>query len=154
MPAAVMHRPRPGPPPGPGTGRTPPAVRPAAGETRRDRGAVLVEFVGMFPYVLLMMALIWQGILIGYTFSLAGNAADQGARAGAAARGGAGDCRARALEDLPGAWQANADVSCDDTGAVYTADVKLRVPVLFPGVFTSPITIDGRAGAADEKEGG
>ncbi|SFB88433.1 TadE/TadG family type IV pilus assembly protein [Streptomyces aidingensis] len=154
MPLAVIPRlrtrardlPRDGSGPGPEPG---PGRRAAA-----DRGSVLVEFVGMFPYILLMMALIWQGILIGYTFSLAGNAADQGARAGAAAQGGAGACQDKALEDLPGAWQGSAAVTCADDGTVYTAEVVLTVPVLFPGVLSSPITIDGRAGAADEREGG
>lgn len=115
----------------------------------RQRGATLVEFAGMFPLVLLMMAVIWQCVLIGYTFSLAGNAADQGARAAAAARGDASTaCADAARQHLPAAWQA--DVSCPVRGAVRQAHVDLRVPVLFPGAFDLPFTVSGSAGAAEE----
>ncbi|MFR9727254.1 TadE/TadG family type IV pilus assembly protein [Streptomyces sp. MS19] len=115
----------------------------------RDRGSTIVEFAGLFPLILLMMAVIWQCILIGYTFSLAGNAADAGARAGAAARGDAeGACAAAAREDLPGAWDAS--VSCPLEGDVRRARVELRVPVLFPGAFSLPVTVTGTAGAAEE----
>ncbi|WP_052851498.1 TadE/TadG family type IV pilus assembly protein [Streptomyces avicenniae] len=115
----------------------------------RDRGSTLVEFAGLFPLVVLMMAVIWQCILIGYAFSLAGNAADAGARAGAAARGDAeGACAAAATEDLPGGWDAS--VSCPLEGSVRRAHVELRVPVLFPGAFSLPVTVTGTAGAAEE----
>jgi Flp pilus assembly protein TadG len=57
----------------------------------------MVEFAGIFPLILIMMAAIWQCILIGYTYSLAGNAADEAARAAAAADGDAeGVCAAAA----------------------------------------------------------
>ncbi|WP_344259633.1 TadE/TadG family type IV pilus assembly protein [Streptomyces sodiiphilus] len=109
----------------------------------------MIEFAGMFPLILLMMAVIWQCILIGYTFSLAGNAADQGARAAAAARGDPqGACHAAATRHLPPAWQA--DVSCPLRGPVRTAEVALRVPVLFPGALNLPFTVRGTAGAAEE----
>ncbi|ONK11800.1 TadE/TadG family type IV pilus assembly protein [Streptomyces sp. MP131-18] len=115
----------------------------------RDRGALFVEFAGLFPLILVMMAVIWQCILIGYTFSLAGNAADQAARAAAAAEGDAeGACVAAATEGLPGAW--SADVSCPLEGNVRVAHVDLQVPVLFPGALNLPMTISGSAGAAEE----
>ncbi|WP_323380205.1 TadE/TadG family type IV pilus assembly protein, partial [Streptomyces alkaliphilus] len=120
-----------------------------AAPTDRDRGAVLVEFAGLFPLVLLMIAVIWQAVLIGHTFSLAGNAADEGARAGAAARSGAeAACVEAARANLPGAWQAT--VSCPSSGLVRTAEVRLRVPVMFPGAINLPIEVTGRAGAAEE----
>ncbi|ARQ68864.1 TadE/TadG family type IV pilus assembly protein [Streptomyces marincola] len=124
-------------------------MRARQGDARRDRGAVLVEFAGIFPLILVMLAVIWQCILIGYTFSVAADAADQGARAGAAAGGDAeGACVAAATEDLPGAW--SADVSCPLEGTVRTARVEVRVPVLFPGALNLPMTISGHAGAAEE----
>jgi hypothetical protein len=117
-----------------------------------DRGAVLVEFAGLFPLVLVLMAAIWQCVLIGYTYSLAGNAADEGARAGAAAGGGADACADAAREHLPDAWEAT--VSCPLTGNVRRAVVELRVPVLFPGAFNLPVTVTGTAGAAEEDRDG
>ncbi|WP_049578570.1 TadE/TadG family type IV pilus assembly protein [Streptomyces sp. SBT349] len=115
----------------------------------RDRGAVFLEFAGLFPLILVLMAVIWQCIIIGYTFSLAGNAADEGARAAAAADGDpASACAAAALEHIPGAW--SADVSCPLEGTVRQARVRLDVPILFPGAFSLPVTITGTAGAAEE----
>lgn len=115
----------------------------------RDRGAVLVEFAGLFPLILVMLAAIWQCILIGYTFSLAGNAADEGARAAAAASGDPeGACAEAALEHVPGGWEA--EVSCPLEGNVRKATVRLDVPVLFPGGFNLPITVSGSAGTTEE----
>ncbi|RKN07627.1 TadE/TadG family type IV pilus assembly protein [Streptomyces radicis] len=122
-------------------------IRVAARE--RDRGAVLVEFAGLFPLILVMVGVIWQCIVIGYTFSLAGNAADEAARAAAAADGDPGAaCASAAREHLPSAW--SADISCPLSGNVRQARVALRVPVLFPGAINLPITITGTAGAAEE----
>ncbi|MDT0342367.1 TadE/TadG family type IV pilus assembly protein [Streptomyces litchfieldiae] len=122
-------------------------VRP--GERERDRGAVFVEFAGLFPLILVMMAAIWQCILIGYAFSLAGNAADEGARAAAGADGDeAAACEAAALEHLPGGW--SAEVSCPLEGNVRKAHVDIEVPVMFPGAFNLPLTVSGTAGAAEE----
>ncbi|MGX2994810.1 AAA family ATPase [Streptomyces sp. JNUCC 64] len=121
-----------------------------------DRGAVTLEFAGMFPLLLVVLALLWQCALYGYTFSLAGNAADEGARAATAAAafggGGQGACEAAAREHLPGAWQ-DADVSCARDGLVWRASVSAEVPVLFPGVDTG-WAVDAEAGAAAEGEDG
>ncbi|MER7398011.1 TadE/TadG family type IV pilus assembly protein, partial [Streptomyces sp. NPDC000151] len=50
---------------------------------RQDRGQVAVEFLGMLPLILVTLVLLWQCALVGFTYTLAGNAADQAARAGA-----------------------------------------------------------------------
>lgn len=118
-----------------------------------DRGAVTVEFAGMLPYLLLVLAALWQCVLIGYTFSLAGNAADEGARAaaGAAASGDPhGACDAAAREHLPNGWLAGAGVSCTLEDHLWKANVDLATPVLFPGVLNLPLTVSGDAGAAEE----
>ena len=53
--------------------------------------------------------MLWQCVLYGYTYSLAGNAADEAARAATAAYAVSGDAaaraRRRASRHLPGAWQ-------------------------------------------------
>jgi pilus assembly protein CpaE len=103
----------------------------------------------MFPYILLMMAAIWQCILIGYSYSLAGNAADQAARAGAGARNAeVTACQQAAGRHVPSAWSIST--SCGEQGTVYRAEVTLRVPVLFPGLLNLPFDVTGRAGAAAE----
>ncbi|MFF5401709.1 TadE/TadG family type IV pilus assembly protein [Streptomyces misionensis] len=122
--------------------------------TRRgaDEGQVSIEFLGMTPLILLTLVLMWQAVLVGYTFTLAGNAADEAVRAGtAAAPGGAREaaCSAAGRKDLPAAWRGNAAVRCGGSGFV-TADVSLRVPVLFPGLASFPFTVHGHAGAVEE----
>ncbi|MCX5194714.1 pilus assembly protein [Streptomyces sp. NBC_00249] len=113
----------------------------------RDRGQVAVEFVGMVPLILLLVAAVWECVLIGYAFSLAGNAADEAARAGAVK--GDGACAAAAGEHIGGAWNMGTP-HCRKEGDVYKATVKLQVPVLFPGLSFGEI--DGTAGAAMERE--
>lgn len=111
-----------------------------------DRGQVAVEFVGMVPLILLLVAAVWECVLIGYAFSLAGNAADEAARAGAVK--GYGECVAAAGKYIGGAW--DMDVECGPSGQLYKATVTLKIPVLFPGLGFG--AIDGTGGAAMERE--
>ena len=126
-----------------------------AGHKRRtggDKGQVTIEFLGMTPLIILTLVLLWQCVLLGYTYSLAGNAADEGARAGAVTEGQAG-CQEAALQHLPSAWEGGATVECGASGGYVTADVHLEVPVLFPGAIGFPFTVDGHAGAVQEEKG-
>lgn len=118
-----------------------------------DRGAVTVEFAGMLPYIALVLVVVWQCVLIGYTFSLAGNAADEGARAATAARASGdqqGACAEAARAHLPAAWRERASVSCQQAAGLWKAQVDLRPPVLFPGSVHLPFAVSGEAGAAQE----
>ncbi|WSB38589.1 hypothetical protein OG949_13110 [Streptomyces scopuliridis] len=104
----------------------------------------------MAPVILATVILLWQAALVGYTFSLAGNAADEAVRAGTVAetetRNAA--CERAGAEDLPKAWSAT--ISCThDGGDLVKAEVDLEVPVLFPG-FNIPVTVPGRASAIRE----
>ncbi|MBO8196491.1 AAA family ATPase [Streptomyces oryzae] len=136
-------------PPGPAS------PEPGAGASRlgSDRGSLSVEFAGMAPIVLVTLVLLWQCVLLGYTFSLAGNSADEAARAAtaAAAHGDPqGACEAAAREHLPAKWRKDASVSCTRGGTVWKADVDLRTPLLFPGAAGLPFRVGGDAGAAEE----
>ncbi|WP_030774504.1 TadE/TadG family type IV pilus assembly protein [Streptomyces sp. NRRL F-2664] len=119
---------------------------PAGRSTRGDRGQVAIEFVGTVPLILLLVAAVWECVLIGYAFSLAGNAADEAARAGAVHGGAA--CAAAAREHIGEAW--NLQVDCDEAGDIYQAKVRLSIPVLHPALNFGGI--DGTGGAALEKE--
>ncbi|MEU5023010.1 AAA family ATPase [Streptomyces milbemycinicus] len=120
-----------------------------------DRGQVAVEFLGVLPLVLVVLAVIWQFVLLGYTYSLAGNSADKAARAGAAVGGDAGACQEAALKDLPSAWQESAEITCGQgSDGVWKATVKVHVPVLFPGAADFPWPVTGTAGAVDEQAEG
>ncbi|MFJ8107174.1 pilus assembly protein [Streptomyces sp. NPDC096132] len=108
----------------------------------------------MTPLILVTLVVVWQFVLVGYTFTLAGNAADEAVRAGTAAPPGARNaaCRQAGLDKLGDAWRGNAVVNCGGSGYV-TAEVSLRVPVLFPGAIDFPFTVRGHAGAVEEEDG-
>lgn len=118
---------------------------------RDDRGQVTIEFLGMTPLIIITLVLLWQCVLVGYTFSLAGNAADEAVRAGTASEGQAA-CEEAGLRHLPSAWEGGASVECGASGGYVTADVHLEVPVLFPGAIGFPFTVDGHAGAVQEED--
>ncbi|MER5429833.1 pilus assembly protein [Streptomyces sp. NPDC002588] len=108
----------------------------------------------MTPLIIVTLVLVWQFVLVGYTFTLAGNAADEAVRAGTAAPPGErqGVCEQAGLDKLGDAWKGNASVSCGGTGYV-TAEVTLHVPVLFPGLIDFPFPVYGHAGAVEEEDG-
>ncbi|MEV0095989.1 AAA family ATPase [Streptomyces sp. NPDC050738] len=132
-------------PPAKGTGL---ALRRRGG----DRGAAMIEFAGMAPLIIFVLVAMWQCVLWGYTFSLAGNAADEASRAATAAATAGEDpaaaCQAAADKRLPASWQGAA--TCTRDGAVWRAKVKLNTPILFPGAGNFPWKVDGDAAAAAE----
>lgn len=139
------------------TGATPPGVRgrkprreqraERAIERGGDRGQVTLETLGMTPIILITLILVWQAVLAGYTFTLAGNAADQAARAAAVGESGSD----AGLSDIPSAWRGDADVEAGPAGdGQVEANVRLKVPVLFPGLIDFPVTIHGHAKTLDE----
>ncbi|MET9389839.1 pilus assembly protein [Streptomyces sp. NPDC006624] len=110
----------------------------------------------MTPTIIVTLIALWQAVLVGYTFILAGNAADEAVREATAAEpGGARDaaCREAGLRHLSEAWRSGADVTCGGSGYI-TADVRLDVPVLFPGTLSVPIQVRGHAGAVEEADAG
>ena len=121
-------------------------------ERERDRGQVTIEFLGMMPTIIITLVVLWQLVLVGYTYTLAGNAADEAVRAGTAAAGDwQGVCAQKGKEKLPDAWQGGATVTCNPGAPGYvTADVTLTVPILFPGTFSFPFPVKGHAGAVEE----
>ncbi|MGQ4512075.1 TadE/TadG family type IV pilus assembly protein [Streptomyces sp. DW26H14] len=124
------------------------ALRAATGGAHRDLGQAAVEFTGMIPVILATLALMWQAALVGYAFSLAGDAADEAAHAAAVG----GDCQAAAQRAIPGAF--HAEPSCGGgVGAVTTAEVKVEIPVFFPG-FNIPVDVTGHAAAVREDQHG
>ncbi|MFE7166726.1 pilus assembly protein [Streptomyces sp. NPDC057616] len=117
-----------------------------------DRGQVTIEFLGMTPTIIVTLVVLWQLVLVGYAFTLAGNAADEAVRAGTAARyDGPGKCRQAGLDKLSGAWKEGTTADCGGFGTGYiTSDVSIKVPILFPGTINFPFTVKGHAGAVEE----
>jgi hypothetical protein len=136
-------------------------LRPEArtGNTRtgcgQDRGQVSIEFLGMVPVILLTLVLLWQFVLVGYTYTLAGNAADEAARTAAVTQleYRQAECEKAARARLDGAWMTGDVADCDthaEEGMV-TAKVTLQVPVLFPGSIDFPFPVVADAGAVLEE---
>jgi Flp pilus assembly protein TadG len=120
---------------------------------RDDRGQVAIEFTTMAPAILATLIVLWQAVLVGYTFMLAGNAADRAVHAGAQvdpweSRDAA--CRTAGEEFLPGAWRSDATISCYATSDLVHAQATVKVPLLFPGFVNMPITIPATSAAARE----
>jgi len=118
----------------------------------RDRGQVTIEFLGMTPLIIVTLVVLWQLVLVGYAFTLAGNAADEAVRAGTAAKyDREAKCQQAGLDKLSGAWREGATAGCGGSGTGYiTSDVSIEVPVLFPGTINFPFTVKGHAGAVEE----
>ncbi|CAM5458278.1 Pilus assembly protein OS=Streptomyces tendae OX=1932 GN=GUR47_15705 PE=4 SV=1 [Streptomyces tendae] len=119
----------------------------------RKSGQATIEFLGMTPVIIATLVVLWQLVLVGYTYTLAGNAADEAVRAATAAGRGArqGACQA-GLDKLPGSWEGGARVDCGTAGGYVTADVHISVPLLFPGTLSVPFTVHGHAGAVEEED--
>ena len=109
-----------------------------------ERGQASVEFAGILPLLLVVIILLWQIGLVGYTFMLAGHAAREGARELAIDTTDTKKDRPyadKAVEDLPKAWKQGREGRPRRT--TRPSRVKLKVPVLFPGVHT-PWKVDLR----------
>ncbi|MGP3637275.1 TadE family protein [Streptomyces sp. 24-1644] len=118
-----------------------------------DRGQAAIEFTGTLPLILVTLALLWQAAMVGYTFMLAGNAADKAVTAATTAKGSAlVACQNAGREDLPSAWDAT--FSCHASGDLMRAEVKVQVPLFFPGAFNTPMTLTGDASANLERSWG
>jgi hypothetical protein len=118
----------------------------------RDSGQVTIEFLGMTPTIIVTLVVLWQLVLVGYAYTLAGNAADEAVRAGTAATRGerSAACERAGEDQLGGAWKSGTTVNCPPSTGYVTADVTIKVPVLFPGTISFPFSVHGHAGAVEE----
>ncbi len=99
-----------------------------------ERGSVAVETVGILPAVVLVVALLWQVVLIGATVVWTGHAASAAARAVSLGE----DPRPPAQQRLPSSFRGGATVS--ESGAMVR--VSVRVPLFAPGLLSAPWTVD------------
>jgi hypothetical protein len=104
---------------------------------RRARGQASVEFVALLPALAAFLAIAAQTAVVGWALWAAGNAA----RAGARAQEVGSDARTAARRALPGALRAGAVIRDGDG-----VRVKVRVPVLVPGVTLPSVSAASRLG--------
>jgi pilus assembly protein CpaE len=119
-------------------------LTPEASRRRRkqDAGQAVVELPGIFLMIMLVMALLWQGGLMTVTWTLAGHAASEAARAAAVGA----DVDAAARRPLPGPWQDGLSVS--RSGSQVT--VRLKAPLLMPGARPLDLPISASASMVRE----
>ncbi len=119
-----------------------------------DRGQTAVEFVGMLPIILATCIMIWQAVLVGYAYTLAGNGADQAAHEVAVMRGDqdwTDECNEGArLGVADRDYEFTAECDPDPVHELVRAKVKVSVPVLFPGFVNFPFTVTGEASSPQE----
>ena len=101
-----------------------------------ERGQASVEFIGVLPAALLVVAVGWQLLLAGQASWLAANAARVAARAQAVG----GDPEAAARTSLPSYLERHLEVA----GGADRVRVRVRVPLLVKN-FDSPLRVAGTA---------
>lgn len=108
---------------------------------KRDAGQAAVELMGLLPILGILLACLVQGVLIGYSHVLAGQAASAAARVSVSPEYGFGDIDARAREQLPGAWKDGAEVTLGGGGGDprwgdpdSEVTVVVQTPAFIPGV--------------------
>jgi pilus assembly protein CpaE len=114
-----------------------------------ERGQSTVEFMGLVPYLIVLLLGLWQLGLVGYTYLAAAHAAREGARELATDPRDEPNnkpYRKVALEQLPKAWRKDAEIDRRETVTVY---VRLSVPVVLPGL-KSPFKISSQADTSVE----
>jgi hypothetical protein len=103
-----------------------------------ERGQASVEFLGVLPAALLVVAIAWQLLLAGQASWLAGNSARVAARAQAVG----GDPGVAARGALPSYLRRHLQVAADEhSGRVR---VRIRIPLVFRR-WSSPLTVAGDA---------
>ena len=116
-----------------------------------ERGQSTAEFMGLFPVLLIVFFGLWQMAIIGFTYVVAGHAANEGARQLAVDSSDEGKhppYRVAAREELPGGWKEHAKI--EKRGDV-TVSVRLKVPILIPAL-RSPLEIGTTADTSVEGE--
>ena len=109
----------------------------AARRARDERGQTAVEFVGMFPWLLIAALVAWQVLLVGYTSISTGNAARTASRVASLG----GDAETAGERALPGMLADGAEVEVDGTRTT----VRARVPILVPGLDADAFTVSKTA---------
>ena len=124
---------------------------------RGQGGQVATELVGLAPLLGLLALLVWQLVLVGFTSVLAGHAAREAAHELAVSGDETTDARLRdvAAAGLPTAWQralqlerAGPEGPGTDPPRVV---VRLEVPLLVPGLLSTPLAMTAEAGAVLER---
>jgi hypothetical protein len=108
-------------------------------KAKGDRGAAVIEFVGVLPLTLVIILVAFEALMAGTTVERVENAARTGARL-ASQRQEASTCTGSALDAMP-SWLDDRQVDGGWDGQGVYCHVRAEVPVLFPGAHLD-FTID------------
>jgi len=101
-------------------------VRRLAARLREETGQASIEFAGVLVWMLLAALLVWQLMLVTWTFGQASNAARTASRADG--RGGSGQKAGKAA--LSPGLREHAKIEM----AGEKATVRVRIPIVIPGL--------------------
>lgn len=113
---------------------------------RRESGQSTVEFIGVLPFVLILLILMWESVLVGMAMMTASHGANEGARAAAVGES-PGEVTDAVKKHMTHTWADRATVDYAPGGDEVT--VKLHIPVLVPGVH-APWTMTASAEVVQE----
>jgi pilus assembly protein CpaE len=116
--------------------------------SRSDAGQATIEMVGVLPLIILVMLLLWQFLLVGFTWILTGNSADEAGRRLAVQDTDSG-VRAAALRAVPGGWRHDAAISISRPAG--SVKVTLHTPALIPGLADLPLSFSSTSSPPVER---
>lgn len=120
---------------------------------RGDRGAVIVEFAAVVPFLMLSLALVWQVLLLGITSMYASHAASEAARQAAVTPDDAARIDEEARKRVRSPWDGEDVMAVEvvERGGAHYARVTMDMPVFLPGMST-PWGVTGEARVVPEVE--
>jgi TadE-like protein len=104
---------------------------------RGESGQASIEFVGLLAWLLLAAVLIWQLLLVTWTFTQASNAARTASRVD----GRGGDAVKAGRAALSPALRDGARIRMEGEKAT----VRVRIPIIVPGVDVDGFMASGKA---------
>ena len=104
---------------------------------RDERGQASVEFAGVLFWLLLTAFVVWQLLLVTWTFNQASNAARTASRVD----GRGGDAVKAGRNALSPGLRGGARIKMEGEKAI----VKVRIPIIVPGVDLDGVMATGKA---------
>ena len=104
---------------------------------RDERGQASVEFAGVLFWLLLTAFVVWQLLLVTWTFNQASNAARTASRVD----GRGGDAVKAGRNALSPGLREGARIKMEGEKAI----VKVRIPIIVPGVDLDGVMATGKA---------
>lgn len=111
--------------------RKPPARKKT--KRKRESGQATVEFLGMLPYILIMVIVLWESLLLGAAMMNASHAANEGARS-AAVGNSAEEVRKDAKDRMADSWAKRASIRYQKGDDRVT--VEVTTPILMARIET------------------